>query len=76
MNAEKIHFIITGGTIDSHYDGTKDTVVPNEHSIIPRYLENLLLYEPVSFDVVAMKDSRDINKQDREKIAAIIEERD
>lgn len=24
----QIHVILTGGTIDSQYDGTKDTVVP------------------------------------------------
>ncbi|MBI5753661.1 asparaginase [Candidatus Peregrinibacteria bacterium] len=28
-----IHFVITGGTIDSFYDGSKDTAVTNEHSI-------------------------------------------
>lgn len=32
MNDNSIHFILTGGTIDSYYDGIKDTVVPNEHS--------------------------------------------
>ena len=28
----QIHFIITGGTIDSHYDGTKDTAMPHTHT--------------------------------------------
>jgi len=25
-----IYIILTGGTIDSYYEGTKDTAVPNE----------------------------------------------
>lgn len=40
----KIHFIITGGTIDSYYDGTKDTAVPRETSIIPDFIQSLKLY--------------------------------
>ena len=42
---DQIHFIITGGTIDSHYDGTKDTAVPNKESVIPKFIEELKLYE-------------------------------
>lgn len=40
-----IHYIITGGTIDSFYDGRKDTVVPNKESIIPFFIESLKLYD-------------------------------
>lgn len=36
-----IHFIITGGTIDSHYDGSKDTAAPNKESIIPFFIKSL-----------------------------------
>lgn len=42
-----IHFIITGGTIDSHYDGIKDTVVPNTQSVIPNFINTLNLNEEV-----------------------------
>lgn len=40
----QIHFIITGGTIDSHYDGSKDTALPNEESVIPGFIRSLRLY--------------------------------
>lgn len=73
MSEETIHFIITGGTIDSFYDSTKDTVVPNEKSIIPSYVKSLKLYAPVEFTIVCMKDSRDIIKSDLKNILTIIE---
>lgn len=63
-----IHFIITGGTIDSYYEGTKDTAVPNKKSVIPDYLKILKLYQPIKFTTVCMKDSRQINNTDRNKI--------
>lgn len=64
----KLHFIITGGTIDSYYDGTKDTAVTNEHSIVPKFVKILRLYEECEFTEVCMKDSRDLNETDREDI--------
>lgn len=63
-----IHFILTGGTIDSFYDGTKDTAVPNKTSIIPQFVKSLKLYEKVKFTEVCMKDSRDLNLTDLKKI--------
>ena len=68
----KILFILTGGTIDSHYDGSKDTAVPNEHSVVPKYIQSLKLYEEVEFTEVCMKDSREINESKRKKIIDII----
>lgn len=68
-----IHFIITGGTIDSHYDGTKDTAVPNKESVIPSFIESLKLYKKSKFSVVCMKDSRDMNKDDIQNILNEIE---
>ncbi len=38
---EKIHFVITGGTIDSYYEGSKDTVEVLEHSVVPNFIESL-----------------------------------
>lgn len=64
---------MTGGTIDSVYDGTKDTAVPREHSIIPQVVNNLRLYTQVKFDEVCMKDSRDITNDDLVKLTEIIE---
>ncbi len=68
MKQKPIHIIITGGTIDSHYDGTKDTAVPNKESILPEYMKMLRLYSKVSFTNVCMKDSRAITNSDRSKI--------
>ncbi|MCL4338473.1 asparaginase domain-containing protein [Patescibacteria group bacterium] len=68
-----IHFMITGGTIDSYYDGTKDTAVPNDNSIIPRYIKSLKLYNQTEFTVICMKDSRAINKDDLHKLIREIE---
>jgi L-asparaginase len=64
----KLHFIMTGGTIDSYYDGTKDTIVPNEHSVVPRFIKILKLYEECEFTEVCMKDSRSLNELDRKNI--------
>ena len=70
---KNIHFIITGGTIDSHYDGTKDTVAANKKSVIPDYIKNLNLYEISKFTQVCMKDSRNLNEKDLKKILNTIE---
>ena len=73
-NKQTIHFIITGGTIDSFYDGTKDTAVPNEKSVIPRFIKSLQLYEKTIFTEVCMKDSRGLTEDDLENILKAIEE--
>ena len=36
---DTIHFIMTGGTIDSYYEATKDTAVLNKQSVIPNYIK-------------------------------------
>lgn len=69
-----IHFIITGGTIDSRYDGSKDTAVPNKESIIPSFIESLKLYHDSEFTTICMKDSRDLQQEDRENIVKAVEE--
>src|SRR6185295_6375672 len=68
-----ILFLITGGTIYSFYDGTKDTVVPYENSVIPKYIQSLKLYDQTEFVQVCMKDSRAITANDRKQIAKTIE---
>jgi len=65
---DKIHFIITGGTIDSYYDPIKETALPNAHSTIPNFIPLLKLYETCVFTELFMKDSRSITSQDREKV--------
>ena len=73
MASNKVHIIITGGTIDSYYNGAKDTVVPLKHSIIPEYFESLGLSNKVAFTELCMKDSRHISIADLRKLANEIE---
>lgn len=68
MPKNTIHFIITGGTIDSYYDSLRDTAVPNKHSSIPRFIQAVRLYERCLFTEVCMKDSRSLTQADRRKI--------
>ena len=67
-----LHFILTGGTIDSYYDGSKDTAVPNEHSVVPKFVKILKLYETCEFTEICMKDSRDLSQTDRKKILDVV----
>ncbi len=72
MGNAKIHFIITGGTIDSYYDGSKDTTVPNKHSAIPDFIKSMKLHQKFEFTEVCMKDSRNLTPQDRTNIMVAI----
>jgi L-asparaginase len=74
MSEKTIQFIMTGGTIDSHYDGTIDTVVPNETSIIPKYINGLKLHIKTEFTQICMKDSRDMTLDDMENVKKAIEQ--
>lgn len=70
---EKIHVIVTGGTIDSIWDAKKDMVVLSNASVIPAFFENIKILVPVEFTEVCLKDSRALNDQDREKILETLE---
>lgn len=78
MADTKIHIVITGGTIDSIWNGAKDTVVVAEHSILPEYFgeigRNLKFYEEFEFTEICMKDSRQITDEDRKNVLKAIEE--
>lgn len=69
----KIHVVITGGTIDSVWDGKQDTIVVAEQSIVPEYLKAVKLYDELEFSQVCMKDSRALTAEDRAKILETIE---
>ena len=69
-----IHFIMTWWTIDSYYESTKDTAIPNEHSIIPRFINSLHLENSVEFTEICMKDSRQMTKDDLKNVLHCIEE--
>ena len=68
-----IKFVLTGGTIDSYYDGSIDTVVPHKNSVIPKYLKSLNLYEKIDFEQVCMKDSRGLNQNDLKNILKAVQ---
>ena len=74
----RTQIIITGGTIDSIWNGSKDTVEVSEHSVLPEYFSelgrNLKFKEEIEFTEVCMKDSRAINEEDRENVLKAIEE--
>ncbi len=68
-----ILFLLTGGTIDSFYDGTERTVIAHENSVLPPYIASLKLYDAVDFQQICMKDSRELTAADRENILKTIE---
>lgn len=68
-----IHFIMTGGTIDSFYNGTKDTVETVKHSSIPQFIKTLKLHEKVEFTEICMKDSRALTRNDMRKVVNTLE---
>jgi L-asparaginase len=73
---QKILLIITGGTIDSVYSPTQDTVVPNTQSVIPAYINDIKPYFDIRIEILCMKDSRNISNLDREKMVNLIKESD
>jgi len=70
MSLEKLsaQILITGGTIDSIYVGAKDTCVPLEQTCLPDYFKNIKADWELSFVEICMKDSREINQEDRQRL--------
>jgi L-asparaginase len=72
MNASSknhIHLLVTGGTIDSYFDKRVDTNLPSHDSQVRKFLEDSV--EPhftLSQKIITMKDSREINQEDRERM--------
>lgn len=60
--------MLTGGTLDSQFDPSKDTVVTAEKTNVPEYVEKLKLHNPAEFSMLFMKDGREIRYKDREKL--------
>lgn len=68
-----IHFIITGGTIDSLYYPPTETTRPNTESIIPSYIQDVIKpHFKASFETLCLKDSRDITNSIRKKMISSI----
>jgi len=74
MQNKKINIFITGGTIDSQWDGKLDTAVINKKSSLPDYFESLILYADVEFTEICLKDSRSLNSADLSNLLKNIEE--
>lgn len=72
VDTSTIHFIITGGTIDFHYDRRYDTVIPNKKSAIPDFIQGLEFVK-ADFTELFIKDSRRLNNTDFERILKTIE---
>lgn len=75
MDTQKtlINIILTGGTIDSIWNGQKDTATPSEHSSLPSYFQQLKLYKEIIFTEACMKDSRELTEEDVKHICATVE---
>ncbi|MDO8428979.1 MAG: asparaginase domain-containing protein [Candidatus Diapherotrites archaeon] len=69
---DKVLFVLTGGTIDSQFSATEDTVKPLKESVIPAYLKSLRLFSNFTFKTLFMKDSRKVTYADRVQIASAI----
>ncbi len=71
-DATRIHIILAGGTIDSVWDPVKDTAIPAKESETAKYLKYLVktgkVYVKFKFTQVVMKDSRDLTRDDINKI--------
>ncbi len=72
----RIHFVITGGTIDSEWDGLTDTIRPLPDTVVPKYIESLHLPHEINYTVVCMKDSRSLKSSDLDAVANTINESD
>lgn len=70
---EKIHIILTGGRIDSIWDGNVDEIVLGKESVIPGFFKSIGLRLPFIFTQVSMKDSRALTPEDREKMREAID---
>lgn len=72
--ASKIHVILTGGRIDSVWNGQVDEIVISQHSVIPDFFKSIALHLDFEFTEICMKDSRALTPEDRGKIRQTIDE--
>jgi len=73
-SSEKIHIILTGGTIDSQWEGNTDTIGVSKHTSIPKFFKSLELYSKLQFTEICMKDSRQLTPKDVAKICKAVED--
>lgn len=65
--------IATGGTIDSYFDPSVDTMRPLPKSVLSEYLKSIKVDFPYRIVTVCMKDSRELTDKDRTKIVKEIQ---
>ncbi len=70
----KILVILTGGRIDSVWDGNVDEIIIAKSSVIPAFFKSIDINLEFEFVEACMKDSRALTKEDREKIRLAIDE--
>jgi L-asparaginase len=70
---DNILVIITGGRIDSVWDGGIDEIVVAKHSVLPEYFKALKI-AGLEFREICMKDSRALTKEDRKNILRTIQD--
>ncbi|MEK7528254.1 MAG: asparaginase domain-containing protein [Patescibacteria group bacterium] len=63
-----VSVILTGGTIDSHFGPTDETIKVSRLSAVKKYLDSLQLHITLDFQQVCRKDSRAIEEGDRNEI--------
>ncbi|MBI2144261.1 asparaginase [Candidatus Woesearchaeota archaeon] len=68
-----VHFMHTGGTIDSEFDGDSDGVALHKNSIIPVYFQKLGILDTIVSTQICMKQSTDIGAPERQRLLAAIE---
>ncbi len=72
--SRKIHFILTGGTIDKSYDAATEVSKPNKKSIIPEYINKVIQPHFIpSFETLCLLDSTEITDTLRRKMVKAIE---
>ncbi len=70
----KILVILTGGRIDSVWDGNVDEIVIARNSVIPAFFKSIGINLEFEFVEACMKDSRALTSEDREKIRKALDD--
>lgn len=64
-----VHFILTGGTIDSVFDPSADSIIVNDHSVIASFIDTEIHpHINITYETLTLKDSREITNNIREEI--------
>lgn len=69
-----VHFIITGGTIDSVFSPVKDAIIVNDHSVILGYINAVIKpHVQITSETLTLKDSREITDNIRNEMLRSIQ---